>query len=167
MSEWAIRSKKTSDSFICSFWWAIRSHRSFLVSDLSDSLTSLFKKEGMREFSKNLQKTLKDVKKYDLWAKEQMSDLLQKNEQFARSLFYHERPECIAHGCYFVMSDLSNLLTVACLSWANWANRSQSLIFPERFEQMSDERMMGMGLGMGAHLLAHRWALQAPGGPFG
>ena len=58
--------KKTSDLLICSFlvsdlseslmvthfWWAtwaIRSHRSFLVSDLSNSLTSLIKKERMSE----------------------------------------------------------------------------------------------------------------------
>ena len=40
-------------------WWAtwvICSHCSFLVSDLSNSLTSLTKKEGMSKFFKNLQK---------------------------------------------------------------------------------------------------------------
>ena len=39
MREWTIRSKKTSDSLICSF----------SVSDLSNFLTSLIKKEGMSE----------------------------------------------------------------------------------------------------------------------
>ena len=39
------------------------------------------------------------------------------------------------------MSDLSVSLTVAHLSWAIWANHSQSLIWFEQNEQMSDERI--------------------------
>ena len=35
---------------------------------------------------------------------------------------------------------MSNLLTVAHLSWAIWANHSHSLIWFERNERMSDER---------------------------
>ena len=42
----------------------------------------------------------------------------------------HERPERFAHHHSFVPSDLSELLTVAHLSWAIWAN-----------EQMGDERI--------------------------
>ena len=42
------------------------------------------------------------------------------------------------HGRSFVMSVLSDSLTVAHLSWAFWANRSQSLICPEQF--WADER---------------------------
>ena len=61
-------------------------------------------------------------------------------ERIAHSLIYHERPERIAHGCSFFMCDLSDSLTVAHLSWAIWANRSQSLIWFERSERMSDER---------------------------
>ena len=63
--------KKTSDSLICSFWWAtwaIRSHRSFLVSDLSDLLILLIKKEGISQslvFLTNLQKRKKRTKRYD------------------------------------------------------------------------------------------------------
>ena len=62
-----------------------------------------------------------------------------KNELFAHFLFYHERLEWIAQGCSSVMSNLSdsltgckfvmsNSLTVAHLSLAIWANRSQLLI---------------------------------------
>ena len=47
------RSFPLSESLmVAHFWWAtwaIRSHRSFLVSDLSDLLTSLTKKEGMSD----------------------------------------------------------------------------------------------------------------------
>ena len=64
-----------------------------------------------------------------LWAKERMSNSLKK-EQFAHSLFYHERPEqiangcsfVVAHDCSFVLSDLSKSLTVAHLTSANWVN---------------------------------------------
>ena len=61
--------------------------------------------------------------------------------EFAHSLICHERPEWIAHGRSLVMSDLSALLKVAHLSWVIWANRSQSLIWFERSERMSDEQM--------------------------
>ena len=55
---WAIRSRSLISSEQCErtthahFWgatWALRSHRSFLVSDLSNSLTSLAKKEEMSD----------------------------------------------------------------------------------------------------------------------
>ena len=42
-----------------------------------------------------------------------MSDLLRKKEQFTHLLIFHERPEQIAHSSSFVMSDLSNWLTIA------------------------------------------------------
>ena len=41
----------------------------------------------------------------------------------------------------FDISDLSNSLTVPHLSWAIWVNCSQSLIWFEWSEQMSDEQM--------------------------
>ena len=50
-------------------------------------------------------------------------------------LIFHERPEWFAHGRSFVLSDLSDLLTVAYLSRAIWANCSQSLIWFERNER--------------------------------
>ena len=87
-----------------------------------------------------------------LWAKKANERLL-KNKQAIRSFvllswatlanhsrlfFCHERLEQFAHGRSFGMSDLSNLLTVAHLSWAIWANRSQSLIWSEQSELMSE-----------------------------
>ena len=50
---------------------------------------------------------------------EQMSDkrfAIKKNKRFAHSLIYHEPPEQFVHSSSFVMSDLSDLLTVAHLS---------------------------------------------------
>ena len=44
---------------------------------------------------------------------EQKSDSLVKKSKLLPSLFCHEQPERIAHGCYFVQSDLSDLLMVA------------------------------------------------------
>ena len=61
-------------------------------------------------------------------------------EWIAHSLIYHERPERITHSRSFVMSDLSDLLTVAHLSWATWAIGSQSIICLERSEQIAHSR---------------------------
>ena len=55
-------------------------------------------------------------------------------------LIYHKQLEQIAHGRSFVMSNLSDSLTVAILTWATWAIRSQSLICPERSEQITHSR---------------------------
>ena len=64
------------------------------------------------------------------------------NERLAQktsnSLIYHEQPDRITHSRSVVMSDLSDLLTVVHLSWAN---RSQSLIWSERSERMSDKQI--------------------------
>ena len=40
----------------------------------------------------------------------------------SESLICHERPKRIAHGCSFVLSDLSDSLTVTHLIWAKWSN---------------------------------------------
>ena len=61
-------------------------------------------------------------------------------ELIAHSLIYHERPERIAHSCLFFRSDLSNLLTVALLTWATWAIHSQLLICPEWSERIAHSR---------------------------
>ena len=124
-----------SNSFpVAHFWWAIWANwsqalifgewperfaysHSFVMSNLSDLLTLLFKKEWMSEslvFLKNLQKYfLKTYRKLDffqqifsellvfLWGKEQMSDSLKK---LSNSLI-----------CSFIMSNLSDLLTVILL----------------------------------------------------
>ena len=113
--------KKTSDSLIfcerpeqfghiAHFWlvtWAIQSHR------------SLKKREWV---NLNVPKNTILVKFFG---------------RIACLLIYHERPERIANGCSFVMSDLSNSLIVTLLTWATWAIRSQLLICPERSEQIA------------------------------
>ena len=139
------------------FWraiWAIRSHRSFLVSDLSDWLTSLIKKEGMSEsliFFKNLQKNVQKMYQKYNFSQICLRELLvfcewmskwtirPKNERFAhsllymltwgnpsRSLFCHERHEGFAHSCSFVLSNRRELLTVTHLIWSIWANEQMS-----------------------------------------
>ena len=94
---------------------------------------------------KTYKKLLKTYIKYDFIQKN-LSELLLffiwVNEQFAHKklsdlLFYHEQPERIAHCHSFVMSNLSDSLMVALLSWVTWAICSQSLIFPEQSERFT------------------------------
>ena len=55
------------------------------------------------------------------WRKnEQMSDLLQKKAICSWSLIFCEQPERFAHGCSFLVSNLSKLLIVAHFWWATW-----------------------------------------------
>ena len=120
------------------FWWAtwtICSHSSFLVSDLSDSLPSLIKKEGMSESQIFLNKK----KNYIKHTKNKILDFSAKifwaNRSFdhlswaicSRLFICLEWPERFAYSRSFVMSDLSDSFTVAhfiCAKWANeqWAN---------------------------------------------
>ena len=65
---------------------------------------------------------------------------IRSEKKMSHSLIYHEWPERIANGCSFVMSDLSDLLTVAHLTWATWAIGSQSLTCPEQSEQIAHSR---------------------------
>ena len=126
MSKWAIRSKKQrfapKNKRFAHFRWATRaicSHRSFLVSDLSDSLISLLKKEGMSELLVflNLQNNVKkSTKKY------YFSQIFKSGSLVFVSLFWHEQLERFAHSPTFVLSDLSELLTVAHLIRGIWAN---------------------------------------------
>ena len=148
--------KKTRNSLICSFLWATWA-------------TSLIEKEGISKSHvlKNLQKNVLTKIHFSqiFWAnrlffvsKRANERFAQKNEQFAHLLVYHERLERIAHGGSFDMSDLSNSLTVAHLSWAIWANRSQLLIWSERSEGMSrwaNKRIPNPDL----NLLCHRGVL--------
>ena len=55
---------------------------------------------------------------------EQMSNLLEKVSDLLRSLIFGERLERIPHGSSFLVSDLSETLTVAQFWWASWAIRS-------------------------------------------
>ena len=140
-----------SDSLMVNhFWWATRaicSHRSVLVSDLSDSLASLTKNEGM---SKSL--IFKNKKTYIKHTKNNILDFFCQillNELLICSSIMSDLselltvahlswwPERFVHGRLFILSNLSDLLTVAHLSWAIWGNRSQSLIWFEQNERIS------------------------------
>ena len=140
------------------FWWAtweicswlfihskqpegIAHGRSFVLSDLSDSLTLLRRHEQNICFLKNFQKNCQNIQKiwfcsnsfegiaHFLWEKRKWAICLKKKKWFAhlswvnwanRShlLICHERPEGYAHICSFVLSDLSKSLTFAHLFWA-------------------------------------------------
>ena len=138
--------KKTSDSLIRSYLVSnsltlahfgerfAHSHV-FLVSDLTKAHIALYKRgsEWIARFLK-LTKIIFYLNifewiTYFLWAKEQFTQ----KKQVAllswvtwvicsRSLIFGEWPEKIAHGWSFLVSDLSNLLTVTLLSWVIWAN---------------------------------------------
>ena len=126
---------------IAHFLWATWANRSFLVSDLSNSLTSLTKKEKMSDLlifskTKSYIKHIKKVKKQDF--RFFKPTYFERSAHFSwatwairsRSLISSEQPERFTHGRSFVLSDLSESLTVAHLIWAKWAN-----------EWMSNERM--------------------------
>ena len=129
--------------------------RSFVMSNLSDSLTSLLtKREIANFFRKTYKKLYKNVQKIWFYSyllseslvfceqKSEWAICSQKTEWFAHLLFYDEWPEWIAHSRSLVMSDLSDLLMVARLSWATWTIHSQLLICPERFERNAHSRSL-------------------------
>ena len=76
-----------------------------------------------------------------LWAKERFT---QKNHAIRSgcSFVISDRSDLfmVAHF-WWIFGELSNSLTVALLSWAIWANCSQSLFKMSNFEQKSDEPM--------------------------
>ena len=144
---------------VAHFWWA-----TWAIRERFAHMAVLKRaNERMAHLKKKLtKKLLKTYIKYDfiqkIWANcsffylSEWAIRTQKTERFAvlswatwanRSLwlFCHEQPERFTHGCSFVMSDLSNLLTVAHFSWTIWAIHSQSLICPQWSEQMSNEQM--------------------------
>ena len=112
------------------------------MSNLSNLLKSLIKKEGMSEsLVFYLKKTYKkNTKKYHFSQKNLRESLVfgePKREwatwaNFSQLLICHERPELFAHSRSFVLSDLRKSLTVAHLVWAIWANEQM------RGEQMSE-----------------------------
>ena len=80
-------------------------------------------------------------------------------ERSAHSLFCAEQPEQIANICWYDMSNLSDLLTVAHLSWASWGIRSQSLICPERFAHSLSLVLSNLSESLSfAHLSWATWA---------
>ena len=101
--------KKTNDLLIPSFWWAtwaIRSHCSFFMSDLSDFLTVPHLSWAIWV---NCSQSLIWFKQNERMSDEQMSKFpaLEKSDW----LIFGEWPEPFAHSHSFVMSDLSDSLT--------------------------------------------------------
>ena len=145
MSEWAIRSKKRAICSFAHFWWATWAIRLWLLifGERPEQIAYAHLIFGERpeqlahiayfwwatwaiHSNRLLQKKkFKHTKKYNFF------------EEIAHLLIYHEQPERIAHGCSFVMSDLSDSLMVALLLWATWAICSQSLICLEWSEQIA------------------------------
>ena len=132
---------------IAHFLWATWANRSFLVSDLSNSLTSLTKKEKMSDLlifskTKSYIKHIKKVKKQDF--RFFKPTYFERSAHFSwatwaihsRSLISSEQPERFTHSRSFVLRDLSKSLTVVHLIWAKWAN-SQLWKIPCPSEKMS------------------------------
>ena len=128
--KWAIRSFArflVSSLMVAHFWWATWVNRSFLVSNLSDLLISLIKKRGNEQIA--------NVPKNTILV----------NFFLAKRSFFCERKSewaiCSEKSsnlfiCSFIMSDLSESLTVTHLSWATWSICSRLLFWhewPERF----------------------------------
>ena len=110
---------------IAHFWWetwVICSHRSIKKREWANRS---LKKE------KNLQKMYKKIRFYHFSQIFLRESLIR--SFIMSNLICHELPEQFAHCRSFDMRDLSDLLTVAHLSWAIWANCSQSLIWFERW----------------------------------
>ena len=122
LKKWVIR------SFVHFWWatWAIHWDRSFLLSNLSQSLTVAYLSwatwaigslQGW-EFAHRFSKQIACFLPKNEW----MSNLLKKTSD---SLI-----------CSFLVRDLINSLTIAHFLWVTWANHSWSLTFseqPERF----------------------------------
>ena len=101
---------------------------SFVMSNLGDSLTRLFKKREYANrscFFKRTKQLLKNVKNMILFLKnwaicsffvsERANEWFAKKIlRFAHLLFYNERPERIAHGRFFVISDLCGSQSLVC-----------------------------------------------------
>ena len=79
------------------------------------------------------------------WANERFA---RKNKRFTHSLIFGEQPERFAHGCSFLVRDLSNLLTslifgeqperFAHIAQGKWAIVSESLTSLTKKEEMSE-----------------------------
>ena len=121
---------KMSDVLICSF----------LVNNLSNSLTVahfwwvtwvnrsrlLIFGEQPERFAHSCSFVISDLSNLLL--------LPFKKEGMSESLIFLKTSDLLIHS--FIMCNLSKSLMVALLSWVTWAIRSQSLICPERSEQI-------------------------------
>ena len=135
--------KKTSDSLI----FGSRNWSRVKVGPAPQHCTSLIKKEGMwanrSVLNKNRTKSIQKNIILDTFFSdsivfcEQKSEWAIRSEKTSNLRIYHERPEWTAHSRSFVMSDLSDSLTVVLLTWATWVIHSQSLIYPEQSERIA------------------------------
>ena len=161
MSELAIHSKKhaicsflvsdLSDSLMfAQFWWAIWANRSwslsfveqperfahshsFVMSDLSNSLTSLFWKGRMSEalgFLNLQKKTFTKCKKIQIYSIffERFTRCRERKSKWA----IHLKKASELLICSFIMSDLQKSIMVTLLSWGTWAIRSLLLFCQQR-----------------------------------
>ena len=133
LKKWAILS-------FALFWWATWANCSWSIfcHEQPERFTHIsLNKEGNCQFIlENLQKNfIKMYKKYDFiqicWVNRLFFVSKRVNEQFA-----HKKPSDLLI-CSFMMSDLSESLTVALLSWVTWAICSWSLFCHERLEQFA------------------------------
>ena len=89
--------------------------RKFHHLEISNSRQQLnFPGLGIRQFAHRFSERIARF----LLKNVQMSDSLKKT---SHSLIFGERPEQFAHGCSFLVSDLSKSLIVAHFWWATWA----------------------------------------------
>ena len=161
MSKWAIRSKNKWITHLLIFGERperIAHGRLFLVSDLSDLLTSLIFGERSERFAHIAHKK---------WGNEQIAHFLQKkrilnilNNNVLDVFSQKFLRESLIRS--FIMSNLSESLTVAHLSWVTWAICSRWLIFLERAERFAHSRSfvlsnLSESLTV-AHLIWAKWA---------
>ena len=137
MSKWAIRSKKWVIHSFAHFWWAkcaILSHRSFPLSDLSESLMIAHFWWAKWVICSHCSFDLREMSDSRFT---HIAHQKRGNEQkwAIRSLIQNFLSKSLIHS--FPLSNLSKLLMVAHLSWATWVIRSRSLICLERYERIA------------------------------
>ena len=156
MSKWAIRSKKWAIHSFAHFWWAtwaihsrslisserhewIAYGRSFLVSDLSDSLTSLICGEQPERFTHIAHQNIGN-ERFDHFFNKKIKKSYIKCTKNRILDFFSQHFLSKSLICSFPQSDLSESLMVAHFSWATWAIHSQSLISSQRPERFTHRR---------------------------
>ena len=130
---------------IAHFWWATRaicSHCSLKRGN--ERIDPFYIKKNLQKYTKKYhfsQICLSESLVFCEGKSERANKrFTQKNEWYAHLLIYDEQPVKIVHSRSFVMSNLSNSLTVALLTWATWAICSQMLICPEQSEWIAHSR---------------------------
>ena len=137
MSEWAIFSKN--------YQFAQKTSNSLIFGEQpEDLLIWLIKKEWMSNLKQKVEKNTISVKFFKANCSFFVSE--RANEQFPQ-----KTSDSRLHS--FIMIDLSELLTVALLTWATWAIRSQLLICLEQYERIAHRRSFDL-----SNWANERWA---------